>query len=85
MSDCTHHWIIAAAEGKQSDGECRNCGAVKAFDNSAGEIANYHRRPRGLNEKWQSQWSADHHAAMRQAGMMQGGGVWPSTPTGRGV
>ena len=70
MSDCTHHWIIATAEGEESTGECRNCGAVKDFHNSGGEPPHPYRRAGSVPTKWQQQWSIDHYMAMRQAGMV---------------
>ena len=70
MSDCTHHWIIAAAEGKQSTGECRLCGAVKTFHNSEGVVPHPYRQIRRMRSNWEKQWSDDHHMAMRQAGLV---------------
>ena len=31
---CTHHWLIAAANGRYSVGRCRICQAEKEFDNA---------------------------------------------------
>ena len=37
MSDCIHHWIIAPADGGDSLGVCKLCGADKMFVNSTPE------------------------------------------------
>ncbi len=31
---CRHHWVIEPANGRYSEGECRNCHAVRTFENS---------------------------------------------------
>ena len=31
---CRHHWVIEPANGRYSQGECRKCHAVRAFENS---------------------------------------------------
>ena len=31
---CCHHWVIEPANGRYSQGECRNCHEVKSFENS---------------------------------------------------
>jgi hypothetical protein len=31
---CTHHWVIAAAQGRTSQGVCKLCGQKKRFVNS---------------------------------------------------
>ena len=33
-TQCSHHWIIDAAEGATSKGVCQFCGAVRMFSNS---------------------------------------------------
>lgn len=33
QTTCAHHWIIDPPDGPVSSGECRNCGAVKNFQN----------------------------------------------------
>ena len=33
MTDCAHHWDIAAPDGPTSSGVCRNCKASKEFAN----------------------------------------------------
>ena len=33
MTDCVHHWIIEAANGPNSNGVCRHCGAGREFHN----------------------------------------------------
>lgn len=30
---CRHHWVIQPADGPESQGSCRVCGAVKEFKN----------------------------------------------------
>lgn len=31
---CRHHWVIEPANGRFSQGECRNCHEVRSFENS---------------------------------------------------
>ncbi len=33
IDSCPHHWVIQEADGPQSAGICRLCGAVKEFNN----------------------------------------------------
>jgi len=33
-NECTHHWQIEIARGHWSNGKCKNCGAVREFENS---------------------------------------------------
>ena len=42
---CTHHWVIAAANGPMSEGLCQRCGEEREFANSA-EVAYNGTRPR---------------------------------------
>ena len=51
-NECVHHWIIAPANGKLSQGRCEKCRETKQFDNSISEDVfifsrkeNYHARP----------------------------------------
>ena len=32
--ECRHHWIIEAATGPISQGECQNCHEIREFSNS---------------------------------------------------
>ena len=34
-SNCSHHWVIARANGPMSEGECQRCGEKRDFTNSA--------------------------------------------------
>ncbi|MCH8282764.1 MAG: hypothetical protein J4N89_07210 [Chloroflexi bacterium] len=34
IPDCRHHWIIEAANGPISQGECQNCHEIREFSNS---------------------------------------------------
>ena len=45
-SRCTHHWVIEMASGATSNGQCKRCGSVKRFRNSAqpGKLTFYLRR-----------------------------------------
>ena len=31
IATCTHHWVIAAANGPVSEGVCQRCGEARAF------------------------------------------------------
>ena len=31
---CRHHWVIEPANGRYSQGTCRNCHEVRSFENS---------------------------------------------------
>ena len=31
---CAHHWIIGAPSGPISEGECKNCGILRTFNNA---------------------------------------------------
>ena len=35
---CAHHWMIAVPNGPISEGVCKRCGQVSAFQNSSPEI-----------------------------------------------
>ncbi len=37
---CTHHWVIAAANGPVSEGMCNRCGEERGFTNSAEVVYN---------------------------------------------
>ena len=41
MPDCTHHWIIAPANGPLSKGRCRKCKAEQMFANTVQDTAAY--------------------------------------------
>ena len=32
--DCKHHWVIESANGPESSGQCRKCGAERLFANT---------------------------------------------------
>ena len=54
---CSHHWILQPANGPESQGVCRGCGAKRMFRNSFEEGYNFGRkRPADLviSEKWAS-------------------------------
>ncbi len=35
---CVHHWRIEEPNGRESQGVCKRCGAVKAFSNSTESV-----------------------------------------------
>jgi hypothetical protein len=37
-SNCIHHWIIEAPNGRESAGVCKHCGARKEFSNSTESV-----------------------------------------------
>jgi len=37
-SNCVHHWIIDAPNGRESTGVCKHCGAEKGFSNSTESV-----------------------------------------------
>ncbi len=50
QAHCAHHWVIAVPNGPISEGECRRCGHVREFTNSA-EYASPLTKPRGGTDK----------------------------------
>jgi hypothetical protein len=37
-SNCIHHWIIDAPNGRESAGVCKHCGIEKGFSNSTESV-----------------------------------------------
>lgn len=37
-STCAHHWVIEMANGPTSSGNCRRCGAQRAFYNTFDDV-----------------------------------------------
>ena len=37
-SNCVHHWIIDAPNGRESAGTCKHCGIEKGFSNSTESV-----------------------------------------------
>ena len=37
-SNCVHHWIIDAPNGRESTGSCKHCGVEKGFSNSTESV-----------------------------------------------
>ena len=37
-SNCIHHWIIDAPNGRESTGVCKHCGVEKGFSNSTESV-----------------------------------------------
>ena len=44
-ANCTHHWVIAVANGPLSEGVCRRCGEERGFTNSVEATPWYPARP----------------------------------------
>ena len=49
MTDCAHHWDIAAPDGPTSAGVCLNCGDTKEFTNHIGLDQIYGKQSGGLS------------------------------------
>ena len=43
--DCTHHWLIAEADGPTSPGKCKHCGEEREFKNVSDSTLGWRGNP----------------------------------------